>query len=133
MDSSRCFMDLRRVEGSDCLLTISGQEDEVLRAALGHELADHGLEDAPHVRIALRSALDDVQPLLPTPGRKVLDCRDLRGEEACTLSFAGPPDDVVRAAMGHLVRFHHEQATTERVDELFLSLKDMPTAAQPWG
>ncbi|HEY3449039.1 MAG TPA: hypothetical protein VGK67_21940 [Myxococcales bacterium] len=133
MDSGRRFLDLRRVEESDCLLTISGQEDEVLRAALGHELADHDLADAPHLRIALRSAMDVVQPLLPTPGRKVLDCRDLRGEEVCTLSFIGPPKDVVCAAMGHLARFHNERATTERVDELLLSLKELPTAATPWS
>ncbi|MGC4120016.1 MAG: hypothetical protein QM765_36640 [Myxococcales bacterium] len=93
------------------------------------KLADHALEDAPHLRIALRSAVDTSQPLLPTPGRKVLDCRDLRGEESCTLSFSGPASDVVQAAMGHLVRYHHERATTERRDELTLSLKDQPTSA----
>ena len=127
------FLDLRRVEDSACLLTISGREDEVLRAALGHELADHQLQDAPHLRIALRTAMDEVQPLLPSPGRKVLDCSDLRIEEPCTLSFIGPADDVLRAALGHLVRFHREAWTTERSNELFLSLKDLPapTTAPP--
>lgn len=134
MDSGRRFLDLRRVEESGCLLTISGQEDEVLLAALGHVVADHHREDSPHLRIALRMELDEVQPLLPAPGYKVLDCRDLRGEAACTLSFAGAADDVVRAAMGHLVRHHGEAWTIERVDELMLSLKEPPaTVSQPWG
>jgi predicted small metal-binding protein len=47
-----------------CTLTIAGQEDEVLDAAVAHAVAKHGHEDTPHLRDALRASLRDVEPAL---------------------------------------------------------------------
>ena len=44
---------------TDCTLTISGQEAEVLMAALQHAIAVHGHEDTAEVREWLRANLKD--------------------------------------------------------------------------
>lgn len=44
---------------SQCTLTISGQEDEVLEAAAQHAVAKHGHQDGSELRAMLRSALKD--------------------------------------------------------------------------
>jgi predicted small metal-binding protein len=47
-----------------CTLTIAGQEEEVLDAAVAHAVAKHGHEDTPELRDALRASLQDVEPAL---------------------------------------------------------------------
>lgn len=42
-----------------CTLTISGEEDEVVRAASEHAIAVHGHEDTPELREQIRSMLKD--------------------------------------------------------------------------
>jgi predicted small metal-binding protein len=44
---------------SNCTLTISGEEDEVVEAATQHAVAKHGHEDTAEVRQWLRENLKD--------------------------------------------------------------------------
>lgn len=132
MPGTRAFLDFRTVPNSGCALTIAGDAEEVEQAALEHGLSAHHREDTPRYRIEVRAALSESQPLVPAPGRKILDCRDLAGREACSLSFTGPEDDVVRAAFRHLVRRHRERPNTELEDEIRLSLRDLTPATAPY-
>jgi predicted small metal-binding protein len=47
---------------SDCTLTISGEEDEVVLAATQHAVSVHGHEDTEEVRSWLRQNLKDEVP-----------------------------------------------------------------------
>lgn len=44
---------------SGCTLTISGEEDEVVRAAAEHAASVHGHEDTPAFREEIRGTLKD--------------------------------------------------------------------------
>jgi predicted small metal-binding protein len=44
---------------SDCTLTISGEEDEVVRAASEHAVSVHGHEDTAELREQIRGILKD--------------------------------------------------------------------------
>ena len=44
---------------SNCTLTISGEEDEVMRAAAEHAVSVHGHTDGPELRAELKSLLKD--------------------------------------------------------------------------
>jgi predicted small metal-binding protein len=62
---ARKMIDCRSVPSEiGCTLTIAGQEEEVLDAAVAHAVAKHGHEDTPELRDALRSGLQDVEPAL---------------------------------------------------------------------
>ena len=55
---SRMTIDCRAVPSeSGCSLTISGEEDEVLRAATAHAIDVHGHTDGEDLRAALRASL----------------------------------------------------------------------------
>ena len=55
---SRKTMDCRDFPSeSKCTLTISGEDDEVLRAAVMHAVDVHGHKDTPEFRNELRKAL----------------------------------------------------------------------------
>lgn len=43
----------------DCTLTISGEEDEVVRAAADHAISVHGHDDTPELREEIRGMLKD--------------------------------------------------------------------------
>lgn len=43
----------------NCTLTIIGEEDEVLRAAVEHAVSVHGHEDTPQLRQQIRVMLED--------------------------------------------------------------------------
>ncbi|MFD8964768.1 DUF1059 domain-containing protein [Streptomyces sp. NPDC059568] len=45
-----------------CTLAISGEEDEVVRAASEHAASVHGHEDSPELREQIRSMLKDEVP-----------------------------------------------------------------------
>jgi hypothetical protein len=47
----------RRTQRVGCSLTISGEEDEVLRAATAHAIDVHGHTDGEELRAGLRAAL----------------------------------------------------------------------------
>ena len=42
-----------------CTLTISGEEDEVVRAATEHAVSVHGEHDTPEMRAQIRTMLKD--------------------------------------------------------------------------
>ncbi|WP_299532728.1 DUF1059 domain-containing protein [uncultured Streptomyces sp.] len=44
---------------SRCTLTISGEENEVVRAATEHAVSVHGHADGPELRQAVRASLED--------------------------------------------------------------------------
>ena len=46
---------------SGCTLTISGEEDEVVRAAAEHSTSVHGHTDTPELRNEIRGLLKDEQ------------------------------------------------------------------------
>lgn len=43
----------------NCTLTISGEEEEVVRAATEHAVSVHGHEDTPELREEVRRQLED--------------------------------------------------------------------------
>ncbi|WP_255953915.1 DUF1059 domain-containing protein [Streptomyces odontomachi] len=47
---------------TQCSLAISGEEDEVVRAATEHAVSVHGHEDSPELREQVRSLLKDEVP-----------------------------------------------------------------------
>ncbi|MEC3998563.1 DUF1059 domain-containing protein [Actinacidiphila sp. DG2A-62] len=47
---------------SHCTLAISGEEDEVVRAASEHAVSVHGHEDTPELREQIRTMLKDDVP-----------------------------------------------------------------------
>jgi predicted small metal-binding protein len=62
---ARKMIDCRSVPNEiGCTLTIAGQEEEVLDAAVAHAVARHGHEDTPELRDALRSSLQNAEPAL---------------------------------------------------------------------
>ncbi|NOK08919.1 DUF1059 domain-containing protein [Corallococcus exercitus] len=57
---SRKTMDCREAPSeSNCSLTITGEEDEVLRAAVEHAISVHGEKDSPELREMIRGSLKD--------------------------------------------------------------------------
>jgi predicted small metal-binding protein len=60
---SRKTADCREMPSeSGCTLTISGEEDEVVRAASEHAVSVHGHEDTPELREQIRGMLHDEVP-----------------------------------------------------------------------
>jgi Protein of unknown function (DUF1059) len=56
---ARKMADCRRFESdSQCSLTIIGEEDEVVDAAMAHAVASHGHQDTPEMREQLRASLE---------------------------------------------------------------------------
>lgn len=62
---SRKTMDCREAPSeSHCTLTITGEEDEVMRAAVDHAVSVHGEKDGPELREMIRVSLkDEEEPL----------------------------------------------------------------------
>jgi hypothetical protein len=59
-DTARKVADCRKFKSdSNCSLTISGTEEEVLEVASQHAVASHGHEDTPELRERLRGMLED--------------------------------------------------------------------------
>jgi predicted small metal-binding protein len=57
---ARKIMDCREVPSeSGCTLTIAGEEEDVLRAAVIHAVDAHGHKDTPEFRQQLRGALKE--------------------------------------------------------------------------
>lgn len=57
---ARKIVDCRQVpNGQGCTLTITGEEEEVLRAAVMHAVDVHGHRDTPELRNELRRALHE--------------------------------------------------------------------------
>ncbi|MGP3980840.1 DUF1059 domain-containing protein [Streptomyces sp. KR80] len=53
----------------NCTLTISGEEEEVVRAAAEHAVSVHGHTDGPELRREIREGLEDeLIPAIPRSG-----------------------------------------------------------------
>jgi len=62
---ARKMVDCRSMPSDiNCTLTIAGEEEEVLDAAVMHAVAKHGHEDSAELREGIRSGLVDVEPAL---------------------------------------------------------------------
>jgi predicted small metal-binding protein len=63
---SRKVADCRQFPSeSGCTLTISGEEEEVVRAASEHAISVHGHEDTPELRDEIRGMLQDEKAPAP--------------------------------------------------------------------
>jgi hypothetical protein len=61
---SRKMVDCREMPSdTKCTLTIAGEEDEVLRAAVLHAADVHGHKDTPEFRQELRRSMKDDRPV----------------------------------------------------------------------
>ncbi|WP_424889650.1 DUF1059 domain-containing protein [Streptomyces sp. XH2] len=59
---TRKVADCRRFPSeTDCSLTITGEEDEVIRAASEHAVSVHKHKDSPALREQIRQMLEDEQ------------------------------------------------------------------------
>ncbi|MET7516646.1 DUF1059 domain-containing protein [Streptomyces sp. NPDC005480] len=59
----RKVVDCRDVPSeTNCTLAITGEEDEVVRAAAEHSVSVHGHTDTPELRNMIRSNLKDEMP-----------------------------------------------------------------------
>ncbi|RYZ38976.1 MAG: DUF1059 domain-containing protein [Myxococcaceae bacterium] len=57
---SRKMMDCRETPSeSNCSLTLAGEEDEVVRAAVDHAVSVHQHQDTPELREMIRVSLKD--------------------------------------------------------------------------
>ncbi|MET9648632.1 DUF1059 domain-containing protein [Streptomyces syringium] len=57
---TRKVADCRRFPSeTDCSLTITGEEDEVIRAAAEHAVSVHQHQDSPALREQIRETLED--------------------------------------------------------------------------
>jgi predicted small metal-binding protein len=62
---ARKMIDCRTMPSElNCTLTIAGEEDEVLDAAVLHAADKHGHENTPELREMIRGGLVDVEPAL---------------------------------------------------------------------
>jgi len=59
---TRKIADCRQMPSeSGCTLTISGEEDEVVAAAVAHAVAVHGHDESPELAAEIRGSLADEQ------------------------------------------------------------------------
>lgn len=62
---ARKMIDCRTMPSEiNCTLTIAGEEDEVLDAAVMHAVAKHGHEETAELREQIRGGLVDAEPAL---------------------------------------------------------------------
>ena len=62
---ARKMVDCRTMPSEiNCTLTIAGEEDEVLDAAVMHAVDKHGHENTPELREQVRAGLTDAEPAL---------------------------------------------------------------------
>jgi predicted small metal-binding protein len=62
---SRKMVDCRSIPNDiGCTLTIAGEEEEVLDAAVTHAVDTHGDERTPELREQIRAALVDAEPAM---------------------------------------------------------------------
>jgi len=62
---ARKMVDCRKVPSEiNCTMTMAGNQDELLEAAVAHAVAVHGHEDSPELRQMILSGMEDVEPAL---------------------------------------------------------------------
>ena len=63
---ARMMADCRRFESDrSCTLTIIGEEDDVLNAAVAHAVSDHGHANTPELREEVRALLEPEANYIP--------------------------------------------------------------------
>lgn len=63
---ARKMADCRRFESeNNCTLTIIGEEDEVIDAAVQHAVSAHGHEESPEMREQVRAMLETEDSYMP--------------------------------------------------------------------
>jgi hypothetical protein len=63
--SARKVVDCRNMPSEiNCTLTISGSQDEVLKAAVEHAISTHGEKDSPELRKAILDGMEDEDTVL---------------------------------------------------------------------
>jgi hypothetical protein len=63
--SARKVVDCRNMPSEvNCTLTISGSQDEVLKAAIEHAISTHGEKDSPELRKAILDGMEDEDSVL---------------------------------------------------------------------
>lgn len=67
----RKVVDCRDAVDENCTLTLVGEEDEVLEAAVEHKVAAHGLDDTPELRTQLRMQMKDETALWSGSGAEI--------------------------------------------------------------
>ena len=63
---------------------------------------------------------------LPTPPRKMIDCRRMPSDRNCSLTIAGTEDEVLTVAVRHAAEEHGHANTPELREQLRQSLIDEP-------
>jgi hypothetical protein len=62
---ARKMIDCRAIPNDiGCTLTIAGEEDDLLDAAVAHAVDKHGHQNSPQLREQLRGSLVDAEPAL---------------------------------------------------------------------
>jgi Protein of unknown function (DUF1059) len=62
---ARKMIDCRAIPNDiGCTLTIAGEEDDLLDAAVAHAVDKHGHQNSPELREQLRGSLVDAEPAL---------------------------------------------------------------------
>ena len=62
---ARKMIDCRQLSSDiNCTLTIAGEEEDVLDAAVAHAVDKHGHENTPEFREQLRAGLVDAEPAM---------------------------------------------------------------------
>lgn len=68
---ARKVIDCRQMPSeNNCTLTISGEEDEVVRAGVLHAVDAHGHKDTPELREMIRGGLQDEGTFAPSSRRE---------------------------------------------------------------
>jgi predicted small metal-binding protein len=63
IDMARMMADCRTLPSDiNCTLTIAGEADEVVDAAVAHAVAKHGHQDTPEMREMIRDSLTAAEP-----------------------------------------------------------------------
>lgn len=65
--------------------------------------------------------------------RKMIDCRETPSVSNCSLTIAGEPEELERAAVEHAVSVHGHQDSPELRSQLRAAFKDEVSALPPRG
>ena len=63
---------------------------------------------------------------MPNTPRKVIDCRDFPNDKNCTLTISGTEQEVIEAAIYHIVAVHKHRDITVLREQVRSMLKDEP-------
>jgi len=70
---------------------------------------------------------------MPSPSRKVIDCRLFPSDKNCTLAISGSEEEVLDLAVLHASTVHGHQNTPELRQQIRSLLKDEPAEVKTAG